>query len=153
MDDIKRKIYKEFKLDKHLSGSSVLLQERNRPILFVSDTSLTPPTDVWETTDEIYVVMEIAGMDLKKLKIEYSAGYLIVEGERNEPELFLQTTIVKFHKKEIDYGHFRVKIKMNTRIKTDEIEAQYNEGMLTVVLKKDPQTGEDVNISVPVQKS
>lgn len=134
MENIKRKIYKEFQaID---SANNVEFVTGKRPILYVSDFSFTPPTDVVESEDTVYVIMEIAALPPSHLSISYREGYLIIKGERKEGRLGKDVKVVKYHKKEIDYGPFLVKIKMNTRIDKDRISAEYKDGMLLVTLPK-----------------
>jgi HSP20 family protein len=126
--------------------------EGNRPILFSCDTSFSPPTDVWETVDEIFIVMEIGGLNSRDFEINYSGGYLIVKGHRREKENLVHSSIVKFHKKEIDYGEFQVKIKMNNRIRESGISAKYLDGILAIILAKDTQSPKLESIQIPVDK-
>ena len=150
MEDIKLKIYKEFKMNEPKKIIDSKISQRKRPILFMSDTSFSPPTDVWETKNEIFIIMEIADMKIEDFNIQYAEGHLIVAGQRKEPELLADSLIVKFHKKEIDYGKFIIKIKINTRIIKEGIKARYREGMLNIILSKNLQGKKSKNISIPV---
>jgi HSP20 family protein len=151
-DNIKRRIYKDFQMNKFEKESVFpVASEERRPILFSTETSFSPPTDVWETDDDIFIIMEIAGLKSSEFNIQYSEGYLIVEGERQPSEELIKAPIVKFHKKEIDYGPFKVRIKMNNRIKDSGINAKYFDGLLLIILKKDTQGRKIESISIPVK--
>jgi HSP20 family molecular chaperone IbpA len=155
MEDIKRKLFKEFEKNDFggmnpeydLGG-----QPAQRPILFVADTSFSPPTDVWETEEHICVLMEIASMQLKDFRIEYAEGYLVIEGMRHEPAVLSDSDIHKYYKKEIDFGSFRVKIKMNSRIDKDRISANYTAGLLSIRLPKIKSEHKDAGVTIPVGK-
>lgn len=122
-----------------------------RPIYFVHESAFVPPSDVWETEERIIILMEIAQIDLKTLEISYQSGYLVIEGERNEPEFEMPEKLVKIHKKEIEYGRFRIRVKMNTRIKAPACTAEYQDGMLKIVLPKDLQIRQQAGYSIPVK--
>lgn len=148
MENIKRKIYKEFQaID---SANNVEFVTGKRPILYVSDFSFTPPTDVVESEDSVYVIMEIAALPQSHLSISYREGYLIIKGERKESRLSKDVKVVKYHKKEIDYGPFLVKIKMNTRIDKDRISAEYKDGMLLVTLPKNVSRTVSKDREIPI---
>jgi HSP20 family molecular chaperone IbpA len=142
-DNIKRRIYKDFQMNKFEKESVFpVASEERRPILFSTETSFSPPTDVWETDDDIFIIMEIAGLKSSEFNIQYSEGYLIVEGERQPSEELIKAPIVKFHK---------VRIKMNNRIKDSGINAKYFDGLLLIILKKDTQGRKIESISIPVK--
>ncbi len=109
---------------------------RKHPILFYAETNFSPPTDVWETREEIRVVMELAHVSPENLTVYYQDGFLYVNGMRPEPGVYALQEITRFYQKEIDYGEFRVKIKMNSRIDRNGIQAVYRQGMLMVQLPK-----------------
>jgi HSP20 family molecular chaperone IbpA len=150
MDDIKRKLYKELRTIDSAEQMEVDSYPGKRPILYVSDYSFSPPTDVWETEKSVGVIMEIADLNVKDFSNNYRSGYLIVEGERKQPQSDPENPIKKYYKKEIDYGKFLVKIKMNTRIDMDKIIANYKDGLLKIYLPKNVgrKTRQSFEISV-----
>jgi HSP20 family molecular chaperone IbpA len=151
MKNSKREIYRELRLTEPVAGvDNAAFSKGKRPILFISDLAFSPPTDVWETEKEICVVMEIADLRSENIKIVYSQGYLVIEGRRSEPEWISASEITKFHKKEIDYGNFRVKVKMNTRISREKISARYKNGMLSISLLKNIFKGNVTEMEIPV---
>lgn len=151
MDDTRRKIYREFNVVDSAEGMEMEVYPGKRPILYASDFSFSPPTDVWETEQEVVVTMEIAALTLDDFKINYREGSLIIEGERSEPATVKEAKIIKYHKKEIDAGKFLVKIKMNTRIAREKINASYENGMLTVHLPKNVGRPAETNTDIPVK--
>jgi len=151
MDDIKKKVYKELKVIDLAESKDVESYPGKRPILYVSDFSFSPPTDVWETEHMICVVMEIAALQLEDFFINYREGFLVIEGERKQPEPDEKNRIVKFYKKELDFGKFLVKIKMNTRIDKDKISAHYENGLLRIELPKNIRGNIRHDIEIPVK--
>ncbi len=152
MDNIKLKIFKEFREAEEKESQPLASPGQKRAILFISDLAFAPPTDVWETEKEVVVMMEIANVSPDEIRLQYDDGYLIVEGQRPEPTLLSRARIIKFHKKEIDYGEFRVRIKMNSRINQDKIKATYQDGMLTIILPKDSHNKIAVRVEIPVSQ-
>jgi HSP20 family protein len=150
MENIKRKVYKEFQLIDTAERIEMEITGGKRPILYVSDFSFSPPTDVYESGDSVFVVMEIAGLSQQNLGISYRDGYLVIEGERKEPKTAKEIKVTKYHKKEIDYGPFLVKIKMNTRIDKEKIAADYKDGMLLVILPKNVSRMLAKNMEIPI---
>ncbi|MEJ2636190.1 MAG: Hsp20/alpha crystallin family protein [Calditrichia bacterium] len=150
MNDVKRKITREFKIGEAAGLPDINVGKGKRPILFISDLAFSPPTDVWETDQEIRVMMEIAHLQGENFRVTYSEGYLMIEGHRPEPSVMSSAKIMKFYKKEIDYGKFSIKIKMNTRIRHEEITANYQNGLLSVILPINPGQGSSAGIEVPV---
>ena len=123
---------------------------RSRPPIFLpGDEGWLPATDVVEGKQNLYVVMEVPGIQLQAISIRYEKGTLVVEGER--PEIPLEgDELIEYHKKEIDFGPFISRIKMNTRIRSDAIQATYHKGFLIITLPKDtsrrPQNGVTVEV-------
>ena len=152
MDDIKRKLYKELRTIDSAEQMDVESYPGKRPILYVSDYSFSPPTDVWETEKSVGVIMEIADLSLNDFSINYRSGYLIVEGERKQPQDDPENPVLKYYKKEIDYGKFLVKIKMNTRIDMDKISANYKDGLLRIYLPKNVGKKIKQSLEIPVNK-
>jgi HSP20 family protein len=150
MENVKRKIYKEFQVIDSSERIEMEPTTGKRPILYVSDFSFSPPTDVYESEEAVFVVMEIAALSQQNLGISYREGYLVIEGERKESKTTRELKITKYHKKEIDYGPFLVKIKMNTRIDKDKISADYKEGMLVVTLPKNVSRMQSKNMEIPI---
>ena len=151
MDDIKKKVYKELKAVDLAESKDVETYPGKRPILYASDFSFSPPTDVWETEQMICVVMEIAALRLEDFFINYRDGFLVVEGERKQPVFDDQNRIIKYYKKELDFGKFLVKIKMNTRIDKEKISASYENGLLKINLPKNVRGKVKHDIEIPVK--
>ena len=150
MGDLKNKLFKELKKIEPDRARPESLLSAKRPVLFLSDTAFSPPTDVWETDEEICIVVEIANLGMRYFNVQYSGGSIFIEGHRDDPSLESDSPIIKYHKKEIDSGAFKMKIKMNTRIFQQGIKAEYKKGMLFIRLPKNVQeiSGEDVEIPV-----
>jgi HSP20 family protein len=90
-----------------------------------------PPTDVYETDDCVVVKVEIAGMEKADFAISLDTTRLIISGTRRDPAAKLG-----YQQMEILYGHFETDVHLPRAIDTDNIEATYHNGFLSVCLPK-----------------
>ena len=90
-----------------------------------------PPTDVYETEDNVIVKAEVAGMSEEDFTISLSNRSLQISGARRDPDCKLA-----YQQLEIPYGHFYTEVFLPYAVAYDEIQATYESGFLTVVLPK-----------------
>ena len=90
-----------------------------------------PPTDVYETENEIIVRVEIAGMKEDDFSIELNDRYLSIHGAR--PDIPERRA---YHQMEIRFGEFNTEVELPSPVIADNVEAVYQEGFLRVVLPK-----------------
>ena len=91
-----------------------------------------PPTDVYETDENIVVKVEVAGMAEDDFAITFADRNLIITGVRRDPSAKLG-----YHQMEILYGEFRTDVYVSKAIDIDRIEASYENGFLLVTLPKE----------------
>ena len=104
-----------------------------------------PPTDVYETSDEAVVKVEIAGVNEDDFQISFADDVLTVAGVRQAEEACQRV----YQQMEIWSGPFRTEVKIPWRVDADAIAAEYREGFLVVRLPKaDPQAKQ-----VPIRAS
>lgn len=94
---------------------------------------IEPSVDVYETDDEVIVVVEIAGIADEEVEVEVDGKTLILKGERRPSggrprRLYSQM--------EICHGPFRRELLLPAEVNPDETQATYRGGMLEVVLPK-----------------
>jgi HSP20 family protein len=109
-----------------------------RSLGYQTDPSFHPPMDVYETENELVVVMEIAGMRAEDIHVVFEKDTLAISGERVEGSLAPKT---RLHQMEIDYGDFYRSLYIPFPLKGDEIRAVYRQGFLTVTIPKRKETG------------
>lgn len=90
-----------------------------------------PPTDVYETDENIVVKVEIAGMQGEDLTISLDGKRLTIGGVRHDPAAKLV-----YQQMEIAYGQFESHVHLPRAVDTDKIEATYRDGFLVVRLPK-----------------
>lgn len=91
-----------------------------------------PPTDIYETINEIIVVIELAGAAEEDLTVTMFSDLLVVEGRR-EP---LTAEMNACHQLGIKYGEFRSEIAVHVPVDHDKVKAEYKNGLLVITLKK-----------------
>ena len=90
-----------------------------------------PPTDVYETDDNLVIRIEVAGMREDDFSIVLDGRDLTVHGVRGEtPERRA------YYQMEIPFGEFGVEIELPRPVTASQIEAFYANGFLRIVLPK-----------------
>ena len=90
-----------------------------------------PPTDIYETVDNVVVRIEAAGMKPNDFKITIDERLLVVQGARqdtNEKRAYQQM--------EIYFGTFNIEIILPCNIQVEKVSAEYQDGFLTITMPK-----------------
>src|SRR3984957_15054623 len=95
------------------------------------DTEFAPLADVEETDDAYIVEMELAGVKKDDINIELSGRRLSVSGERKERE-----REGRLRRRTRTVGRFRYEISFPADVDDKKIEANINEGDLTIRVPK-----------------
>lgn len=103
-----------------------------------SDSAWTPAVDIYETPESYVIKAELPGIDPDLIKLEYRDQKLILSGQR-PPRSKDHTR--KFHQLERSYGPFTRAFMLPDCICCQQIDARYEEGILEVVLPKEPKKG------------
>ncbi len=108
----------------------------NKPIVSSTTNIWQPSIDIYETSENVVVKMDISGVDIKEMNIEFDGSMLTISGERSDESGHLKTC---YHQMEIRYGHFERKISIPKPIKEENIEAMLEDGILMIVFPIDAQ--------------
>jgi len=106
------------------------------PLFSLSERTLKPQVDVFETKTEIHVLAEIAGVDKNDIEIEISRNTIKISGRRKQIH---QTKKGGFRLAEIQYGPFERAFILPAIVDTDNASASYTDGLLHILLKKIPK--------------
>jgi len=90
-----------------------------------------PPTDVFETSNEVVVRLEIAGMDEADFVVVLDGRDLFIRGAR--PDTSERRA---YHQMEIRFGEFGVAVELPVEVVAEEIQAIYSNGFLSIRLPK-----------------
>ena len=93
----------------------------------------TPAVDVAENDKELTVRAELPGIDPKDLDVSVSGNQLVLRGEKKETS---EVEEKGFHQCETRYGTFHRTVPLPEGVDTENIDAQYAHGVLTLRLAK-----------------
>ncbi len=111
-----------------------------------SERGWKPLTDMYETSEEIVVVMDIAGITTRDIKPHLEGKFLILRGIRREHPTDSKR---KYHKMEIDFGPFERRIELPGPVDPDGVTARYSQGFLEIRLpKKEAPPSRSVEIKI-----
>lgn len=98
--------------------------------------TLAPACDVRVTDDHYLLSFDMPGLEKDDIDIEVQGNTLMVSGERR----FEKDTSEGVNRMvERRYGRFQRAISLPDYVKSDQVEAQYRNGVLTVALPKAPE--------------
>ncbi|MEN4013221.1 MAG: Hsp20/alpha crystallin family protein [Bellilinea sp.] len=94
--------------------------------------SWQPATDIYETDENIVIIIELAGIRENDLTITADQNTLLIQGIRQPP----YESPRSIHQMEVLYGDFGVELLFSIPIETERIEAIYDQGFLRITLPK-----------------
>lgn len=98
-----------------------------------SGSGWIPPVDIYETPDEVVIVVEAAGVDPASFKVIVDGDVVRIFGSRKTND---ETTSARFHRMEIHSGSFTRSFRIRVPFSADGVKAGTNDGMLSVRLPK-----------------
>jgi HSP20 family protein len=96
-----------------------------------------PPVNVFDGSEHYVVKAELPGVDPNAIEIDVQEGTLVLRGERALPEAKPEAA---YHRRERDGGRFRRVVRLPGRVDTEGVNAQYRDGVLTVLVPKARET-------------
>ena len=94
---------------------------------------IEPSVDVYETEEEVVVVVEIPGISEEEVEIMVDGRRLVLSGER-KPGAAEQKRL--YSQMEICHGPFRRELLLPAEVNPEEARAGYSQGLLQIVLPK-----------------
>ncbi len=93
-----------------------------------------PKVDIVEDKDHYIVKAELPGLDKKDIEVKVENGILTIQGEKkNEVEKKEKGNYYYFER---SYGQFSRSFRLPSYIESENVQANYKEGLLTLKLKK-----------------
>ena len=129
------------------SGSSRISEDLFRlihPLLTVSERTLKPQVDVYESEKEIFIAAEIAGVEKDDLEVEICRNTIRIAGRRKQVRHSEKGT---FRLVEIEYGPFERRLLLPAQVDTGNVSASYVNGLLHIRLAK---TGPHATYEIPI---
>ena len=92
-----------------------------------------PAWDVYETENDLIVLVEMAGMQQENLEINVDRERLILRGSRCRPA---EQEVKRVHHMEIDFGPYHQIIVLPELIEPEGVTSTYRDGFLLIRLPK-----------------
>lgn len=100
-----------------------------------------PATDIYETEENVIVLVEIAGSSENDFSISMDRNVLTIKGVRSSPV----EERLAVHQMEIPFGDFTVEIVFPMDVDLENVTATYNNGFLKITLPKEPPKHIELN--------
>ena len=100
---------------------------------FLTAGSFIPPVDVYEDEHSVFIRVEVPGIDAQDLDIRVENNVLTVRGERKWNK---EEKEENFHRVERRYGSFARSFTLPNTVNTEDVNANYNNGILEIKLAK-----------------
>ncbi|MCX8042561.1 MAG: Hsp20/alpha crystallin family protein [Desulfobacterota bacterium] len=108
--------------------------DQHQPSLrFYTRGKWSPDTDIYEISDGIVIIMDIAGITRNEISIVLENNIITVSGFRKEPKLPGTKAV---HRLEIDFGPFEKRFRIPDYIDEHRIDASYENGFLYIHLPR-----------------
>lgn len=105
------------------------------PVLNATSADWVPEADLYETAEEIVLLVNLAGVRKEDIEVTFFENYLRVAGTR---ALCGSDSPARYHRLEMGHGSFERVFRVPAWVDGDRIEAAFSEGLLTVRMKKGP---------------
>jgi len=97
------------------------------------EAAWTPPVDIYETKDEMVVILELPGVSQKEVEISLVGDTLSVRGERR---LAVEVEEENYHRVERRFGPYFRALVLPSVVDSSRIKAVYKDGLLEIRLPK-----------------
>jgi len=96
-------------------------------------TSWNPLVDVTENDHSYLLNVELPGVSRNDVKIVVQDNQLTIRGEKKQEK---ESKNSNYHRVERSYGSFQRTFTLPTTVRAEKIEANYNDGVLTITVPK-----------------
>lgn len=96
------------------------------------DTAIRPSVNVWEDAEGYFVESELPGIQPTDIDIEVVGNELTFKGERKPRQHEGQNVL----RSEFPVGKFQRTLRLPTEVNTEQVEALFKNGVLTIRLPK-----------------
>jgi HSP20 family protein len=95
--------------------------------------SWVPVCDIFEDEDGLKLIAELPGVNAEDVKISVENNTLTIRGEKKQ---VAEEKTERVHRYERSYGSFERAFSLPSTIDPEGIEADYKDGLLTIVMPK-----------------
>lgn len=107
--------------------------------------SWAPVVDILDKKDHVLLNVELPGVSKEDISVNIEDRVLTISGERKKEEVEEKEN---YYRRESRYGSFKRAFTLSEDIMTDEVSADFKDGVLKVTLKKDTAKDEVKQITV-----
>jgi HSP20 family protein len=104
-----------------------------QPSSDMARSAFVPPAELKEDDEAVRLSLEIPGMTAEDLDIQVTAEAVSITGERKEEAKTEEKGVTRT---EFRYGQFQRVIPLPTRVQNTNVQAEYKDGILKLVLPK-----------------
>jgi len=137
MDDFNKRILDEFKELERQMGRMLRSTSLSRTRPMVSSGGWQPDVDVYETTDNIIVLMDTAGIDMDNMTVTAKKNSITVQGRRSLPK---RGNVCCIHQLEIEMGVFKRTITFPVSVHVARTTFSCQNGILEIKMPKDTKS-------------
>ena len=114
----------------------IAIQHRIERLSAAGSHGWAPAVDLCETATAFIVTAELPGLTRDQIRISVQDGRLTLHGRRDA-----RIACEHYHQVERGHGEFARSFALPPSVDTDRIEADLNEGVLTITVPKTPEPG------------
>ena len=96
-----------------------------------------PAVDIYEDDQNIYLKVEIPGVEKDSIFVDVKDRVLTLKGERTSENEVKED---QYFRRELSYGSFERAFTLPEAVSTDDIKAEYKDGVLKVTVPKPEET-------------
>lgn len=96
-------------------------------------TPWMPTVDISETESGYEIRAELPGISEDDVNVSVTDNVLTVKGEKRQEE---ETEGKNYHRVERRYGSFQRRFRLPSEVETDDIKAEFSDGVLTLSIPK-----------------
>jgi HSP20 family protein len=110
-----------------------------------SNQNFIPSVDLKETDNAYEIDVSVPGMKKDDIKVELDGNTLQISGEKQQKDEDKDKT---YHRVETEYGYFHRSFNLPESAKTEDINAEYEDGVLKIHVPKDKEKTETKKIDI-----
>lgn len=110
-----------------------------------STGAATLPLDLHETADDLVVTASLPGVKPEDIEVDVQGDVLRIQGEMKQDQEIKED---QFHRRERRFGRFYREITLPMSVKSDAVQARFENGILTLQL---PKAEEAKTRRIPIQ--
>lgn len=101
--------------------------------------SWAPPIDIYETAEMYVITAEVPGLKREEIELALEDARLTIRGRRPDRVAASAGETLRYHQVERGRGPFSRTFEFAERIDRDRVNAELNQGVLTITLPKIPE--------------